>query len=285
MLLTGTTAASAARHYEVYFDTAGAGLPPACFAAQVLATDGVWHEGQSSIRVETPIGAWYYHKQGAGFASLDDVEGRDWIGYHPGGGASGEYRGIPNGGPFHPGYTDCTSALESNGPLRARIRSVSNDGQWESTWDIYPRFATLTVLRIAEPYWILYEGTPYGALEKERDFVARSSGEVTSVSVSWFGDISAPEWIYFGDTATQRILYLAHHSDDDASDQFWHMQAQMTVFGFGRQYQCCDAYLTAVPDRFTVGLGEVAGFAPAEQLIESTWRGLTVEQGSPGAFP
>jgi len=278
--LAGVTPADAERRFEVYFAKAGAGLPAACFDAEVNASDGVAHEGQDAVEIETAIGTWYYQKVGAGFASLDDVDGQDWIGYHPGGGPNGEYRGIPNAGPFHPGYLECTSTLESAGPLRARIRSVSTNGLWACTWDVYPRFATLTILQVAEPYWFLYEGTPYGALDKDRDFVVRSDGTNTPVTQTWSGDIPAPEWLYFGDGATERMLYVAHHGDDDASDQFWQMQGAMTVFGFGRQYPCCDTYLTAVPDRFTVGLAEVADYAAAVPLVDGVWRDVAVSVGA-----
>ena len=285
VLLVGATPADATRTYEVYFAPPAAGLPAACFEPLVQASEAGVHEGQDSYRIDTAIGAWYYHKVGAGFASLDDIDGDDWIGHHPTGGSAGNYRGIPNAGPFHPGEPLCASTLESNGPLRARIRSTSIDGLWESTWDIYPRYATMTMLRIAEPYWILYEGTPAGNLDYNTDYVVRSTGQQTPVSVTWAEDIPAPEWVYFGDAATDRMLYVAHHGDDLESDQFWQMQRNMTVFGFGRQQPCCDAYLTTVPDRFTYGLAEVQSFAEAAQLIEGVWRELDVTVSPAEAYP
>jgi hypothetical protein len=95
---------------------ANAACPPV-----VTATDDVPHEGQLSIVVSTAIGTWYYHKPGGGFASLDDVDGQDWIGYTPGGGSAGEYRGIPNGGGFHPStwsITRTTTPATSSGRCR-----------------------------------------------------------------------------------------------------------------------------------------------------------------------
>jgi hypothetical protein len=278
--LSGTTAAAAERHYEVYFAPASAGLPAACFEPLVSVIDNVSHEGQLSFRINTAIGSWYYQKQGAGFASLDDVNGKDWIAYHPGGGSAGEYRGIPNSGTFHPGYTLSTSTLESNGPVRARIRSQTTDGLWECTWDIYPRVATMTMLRVGGTYWFLYEGTPNGTLNTTRQFVVRSNGVQTPLTQDWSGDMPAPEWLYFGDSITTRFLFVAHHGDDAASDQFWQMEGNMTVFGFGRQYPCCDKYLTAVPNRFTVGLAEAANFATAAPLVEAAWRDLAVTVGA-----
>jgi hypothetical protein len=47
-------------------------------------------------------------RQGSGFASILDKDGRDWISYRPGNKAKGEYRGLPKCGQptkfFHSGY-------------------------------------------------------------------------------------------------------------------------------------------------------------------------------------
>jgi hypothetical protein len=69
----------------------------------VHLTDGVQHRDQESFKIETPNGTYYYHKQGAGFASIFDKDGNDWLGYRPGDGPAGEYRGIPNMG-YPEGY-------------------------------------------------------------------------------------------------------------------------------------------------------------------------------------
>lgn len=52
---------------------------------------------------------YHYNKLGAGFASLTDRNGKDWITWKPrsagGPGENNVYRGIPNLGPCcHPGY-------------------------------------------------------------------------------------------------------------------------------------------------------------------------------------
>ncbi|MHC4629149.1 MAG: FG-GAP repeat domain-containing protein, partial [Planctomycetota bacterium] len=66
----------------------------------VRVTDDVEYRGQESFMIESQNATYYYHKQGAGFASILDKDGNDWLGYRPGGGPAGEYRGIPNMG--HP---------------------------------------------------------------------------------------------------------------------------------------------------------------------------------------
>ncbi|MHC4699349.1 MAG: FG-GAP repeat domain-containing protein, partial [Planctomycetota bacterium] len=50
----------------------------------VSVTDGVHYRGQESFKIETPEATYYYHKQGAGFASIIDKDGNDWLGYSPG---------------------------------------------------------------------------------------------------------------------------------------------------------------------------------------------------------
>lgn len=212
-------------------------------------------EGQESFRIVTPAATYLYHRRGAGFSSLLDRDGRDWLGYRPKGGSDGKYRGIPNlvhpEGFFHPGGTACRSRIASREPDRVTIESESEDGAWACRWEIRPRTATLTVLRHAAPYWFLYEGTPGGKLEEDRDFCVRSDGTRTPLSEKWTGDLPSPEWVAFGDPKAGRVLFLLHHEDDDAVDSYWPMQKNMTVFGFGRHG--LKKFLDRSPDRFTIG--------------------------------
>jgi hypothetical protein len=241
--------------------------------APVRVEDGIEHQGQESLRIATPRGTWIYHKEGAGFASLFDPDGNDWISYRPGGRAAGEFRGIPNLGVVaHPGYTGdkgSKTTVESTGPLRARLRSVSNDGKWEMYWDFFPAHARLTIVRAGEPYWLLYEGTPGGKLDIEDDFTGTSTGLKRPVTEAWTGDLPGPEWVYFGDRKLKRALFVANHQNDDANDQFYQMDGEMTVFGFGREHRCCGRYMTAAPARFSVGLIEDSAFQAAAAEIES----------------
>src|SRR5262245_21568673 len=60
------------------------------------------------FKIETPTATYLYGKRGAGFASIVDPSGHDWISYRHGGKALGEYRGLPKCGQpvkyFHCGY-------------------------------------------------------------------------------------------------------------------------------------------------------------------------------------
>src|SRR6185436_9115103 len=107
-------------------------------------------------------------KQGAAFASMEDINGNDWLGFHPdpGSGSAGEFRGLPNlGDVAHPGFFNSSSTILSQGPLKATIQSQSNDGLWKLIWEIYQGYATMTLLQAGANYWILYEGTPGGTFD------------------------------------------------------------------------------------------------------------------------
>lgn len=278
-LLSGSTSAGSTRTFHVYFDTQGS-YPPVPGIPLITTTDNVAHEGQSSIRLVTQRGTYYYHKAGGGFASMEDLAGQDWIGYTPGGGSAGEYRGIPNLGQVgHPGYTNSTSTITHQGPLRTVISSRSLDGLWSYTWTVYPEFATLALTEAGGPFWMLYEGTPGGSLEPATDFWVRSSGQRSLAGSTFVGDLAAPEWAWFGDPAGRRFLFLAHHEDDGLEDQYWQMENNMTVFGFGRQYASTTPLMTALPAHLTVGFGEDT--LQASLVINSAFRPLTVTAGTP----
>jgi hypothetical protein len=288
LILKGQTAAKSTRILHVYFGEVGGSYPPISFQSQVSVTDNVQHEEQESYKVETQNATYYYHKQGAGFASMEDKDGNDWLGYRPGGGPAGQYRGIPNMGHpegyCHPGSTKSTSRLIRTGPIKVAILSESNDQKWACLWDIFPKYARLTVLKTSHPYWFLYEGTPGGKLDEDSDYCVRPNspnGNKTLARVKWEADLSVPgqsgEWLYFGDG--NRVLYLIHHEDDEAIDSYWPMQGQMTVFGFGRKN--LNKFIEMVPAHFTVGFCEGSDFTEVCRVINAAYDKLAVAVGNP----
>jgi len=285
-LAGGTTAEGQARNFQVYFGPnaeVGEGRKLLVRAGD----DGLEYEGQSSIKIETPAATYYYHKAGAGFAGIIDTDGLDWIGYRPGGRSAGEFRGIPNlvhpEGYFHPGGTECRSELVANGPVRAAIRSETQDRRWAVRWDVFPAFARLTVLKAPRPYWFLYEGTPGGKLDEERDSWTLSNGQSAPAAVRWETRLATPRWVYFTDGATGRIIYFAHHADDGDVDSYWPMEQNMTVFGFGRRKLASS--LTKAPARFTVGLAEPADADHARGIIHAAFEDMPVQLGRASARP
>ena len=281
-ILKGKTAADETRNYEVRIGKKSCRnrrdvLP------LVSVTDVNEHEGQESYKIETQNATYYYHKLGAGFASMEDKDGADWIGFHPTGGTGGHYRGIPNTGYpddyCHPGKEASRSKLLAAGPVKISIYSESNDKKWICVWDIFPNYARLTILEAITPYWFLYEGTPGGEIDEDTDFCVRQNGIRTYLREKWVDDISAygqrGEWVYFGDG--DRVLYLINHEDDDAVDSYRTMHHKMTVFGFGRKR--INKFMNKVPAQFTIGLYDSDDFDIISSAINSAYQPLTVDIG------
>jgi hypothetical protein len=248
----------------------------------VRVTDGVVRAGEECYRVDTPSAVYYYDKAGAGFASMEDRDGLDWISYAPGGGPAGEYRGIPNvvypEGSFHPGRGGSESRLVTNGPLKASIHSETVDGKWACRWDIYPTFARLTVLKIDHPYWFLYEGTPGGNFVPVNTVWQRSDGEGGLGTEAWATELGGLKWVSFHeDYGLHRSIYLVQHDPDSVLNSYYEMAEEMTVFGFGRKG--LETYLTHVPGTFTVGFAEHRSRADVQRAVMSASREATTRVG------
>lgn len=268
-LMRSGIAAGQTRRFAVHFSRQAAARSQAAGRQPVRVEDVAEHQGQPSLKITIDNATFIYHKEGAAFASLYDRDGNDWISYRPGGGSAGEFRGIPNLGEFgHPGYRGnhgSRTVVKANGPLRVTVFSESKHGS--IVWDFFPAYARLTVLTAVKPFWFLYEGTPGGKLDVPEDFWVTAGGTRRSVAESWNGDLAGREWVYFADGQMPRALFLANHQDDGANDQFWQMESNMTVWGFGREYRCCTRYLTEAPARFTVGLLDTKDYARASAAI------------------
>jgi len=289
-LLSGTTGETATRYFHCYFGGTNGPPPPSpTNQVSIESSPPIPYQGQSSFRISTPGASYYYHIAGAGFASMSDPDGNDWISFRPLGGSDGAYRGIPNlvypEGHFHPGHTSCTSLVANVGPLKVRVYSESRDKKWACAWDFFPSCARLTVLKTNGPYWFLYEGTPGGRLETGTDFVVRSPGTRTTAATSWDQDLPDPEWVCFGDAQSPHVLFLLHHQPDGSPDSYWPMENNMTVFGFGRSG--LNKSLNQVPDQFTIGFTRTNRLAYINQDMEAIRREMQITVGplEPAADP
>ncbi len=273
-LLKGNTPAHTTRHYQLYFDEGSDADDGPAAPALVSLTEKLMHEGFASYRITTQNATYYYHQAGAGFASMVDIDGNDWLSFHPFGGSDGKFRGIPNvvhpEGHFHPGNDGCISEIAAAGPLKVTINSRSKDDKWACTWAIYPTYAHLTILKVDHPYWLLYEGTPGGELDEANDYMVRSDGKRMAASERWDGPLPDPEWIYFGAGNTERVLFLVQHEADQEIDSYWPMEKNMTVFGFGRKG--LEKYMTRTPNHFTIGFAESGEFDVAKATIEAAYQ-------------
>jgi hypothetical protein len=240
--------------------TLGAATPP-------IRVSEVDHQGQPSYKIETPSGTWIYHREGAGFASLLDPEGNDWIAYRPQGGAAGHFRGIPNAvfrraqegnNFFHPGHAGpkgSETTLVRAEPRRVLLRSQSRDGRWSCEWEILPDRAHLHMTRVPaddDGYWFLYEGTPGGRFDPT-DLCIRPGGKVTPLSERWEAGMREAPWVAFASGASKYALLLVAHDPPDVPVSYRPMENAMTVFGFGRTLANLNNLLSG-RQRFTVML-------------------------------
>lgn len=296
-IMKGDTAAGATRHYHIYFDVTGKGIPAPSVSPQVVLTDNVSDEGRSTFRVQTNAGTYFYDKKGGGFTSLNDAQGNDWISWNTAADAAGKFRGIPNlvrppnGGHFHPGSNTSTTTLVNAGPIKATIHSIAGKkaNRWEAIWEIYPGYVKMTVIQAGYDYWFLYEGTPGGKLEPSSDYVVRSDGTQTNASASWKQALGAEQWAYIADPAVNRALFLVQHNADNAVDSYAPSTGNlMTVFGFGRDGTLALINKTALPNYFTIGLIEAPDFNATSQAIKDAYKDLNVTVGTgdvrPGAL-
>jgi hypothetical protein len=228
------------------------------------------------FRVQTPTATYLYGKRGAGFASILDPDGHDWISYRPGGKALGEYRGLPKCGQpvkfFHCGYSfgqytnsnEFTSRVTISTPRHVRIESETRQGDAACAWDFFSAHATLTLRRIGTTnFWFLYEGTPGGRLDADADFVVRPNGRRTTTAEPWEENVP---WVCFGAQESPWALLCVRHDPDGPAASYvaWPYKPeadggfqQMTVFGWGRlgwqdpkQHQ---PQMRELPARFSIG--------------------------------
>ena len=288
VMMSGTTNPASTRNFHVYFDTTlGFTLPT--FTARVTLTDNVLFQGQLSYQVNYQLGVLYYHKIGAGFAGMRDSNNVEWIGFDPtpGSHAGGEYRGIPNFGPAgHPGYTNGTSTIISQGPIKVTIKSQTvTPSAFTWYWDFYPTYATMTLTQAGQNYWLLYEGIPNGAVDLINGYVKNSFPQTISQSSSFAADLPSPEWTYFGTTGQQRFMYLAHHEDDNVIDHYRPHSDNgfMTIFGFGRDGSSTTPHMSAVPTHLTFGFGEDE--SQATSIMDNAFRDVLTTVGNPSPLP
>lgn len=243
----------------------------ACGADEVLVFDG-FDEGQESFVVMTAAATYHFHKRGGGISSLIDVDGIDWVDYHPTGGFSGHFRGIPNMGDCcHPGYPDNASGkvemattIEVDTPTHVRLRTVSDDEVWDVTWDFYDTHVTATVESVGAPYYFGYEGPPGGTLDTNEDYAVFADGTLWDLAVESPGDLpgdgGAPEWVGFVDPGLGRSLLAVQHEGDDVADRYWD-GGDMVVFHFGRLDHGDVRGLVQVPLHFSFSFVEATDYA------------------------
>jgi len=257
----------------------------------VRVSEVTLHTNMECFKIETPSATYLYGKRGAGFASILDREGHDWISYSPAVQALGEYRGLPKCGQpikyFHCGYgfgqytnnNWFTSTVTAREPGHVRIHSETHNNDSACDWDFFPTHATMTLLRIGHTnYWFIYEGTPGGTLDVADDFVILPGGKKKPLSEPW---MQVVPWVVFGAKESKSGLLLLNHQHNSPVDSYvsWPYKPdktgalnQMTVFGFGRlgwtdpkQHQ---PQLHGLPAKLTISLLDSAETARVQPAVE-----------------
>ena len=234
--------------------------------------------GVAAYIVKITNATFYLEKSGGGLSSIVDVNGVDWLGFHPhkGSGHQGEYRGFPNaihkqdGNYFHAmnSTTDMSSSVvDFVNKQHIRITFTSENEQWQGQWDFYPERCDFTMKKVSAgyKYWVQYEGVPGGKMDKSDFWYASVDRQVHAIDEVFLGDLPAPEWIAFGDVNSTRMLYILHHEDDEQPDNYV-SRADMTVFGFGRQQK--EKYLDT-PQTFSIGFVESVVYNEVERAVHA----------------
>lgn len=271
--------------------------PPRCNAAAAVRVSETTLFGDMQCwKIETPSATYLFGKRGAGFASILDPAGHDWISYRHGGKALGEYRGLPKCGQpvkfFHCGYgfgqytndNWFTSTVTLQKRDHVRIHSETRQLDAACDWDFYPTDATLTLQRCGtNGFWFLYEGTPGGALDVTNDYTIRPAGDQikrVALTEPWTDVV---RWVAFGGRKSPYALVCVNHQSGSAMDSYvsWPYKPeadgglnQMTVFGFGRpgwtdpkQHQ---PQLHGLPAHFSIALCPAAtAAATARNLLQA----------------
>jgi hypothetical protein len=216
----------------------------------VKITDAV-DENRDCFKIETVSAIYFLDKKGGGFSSVLDMDGNDWINWRKGFGAGGEWRGFPNSvylqdpahnGTGHPGFDNAIS--EMDGTNKIQTRSGEN---WHFTYEFFDTHVTLTVNKSQheKAYWILYEGTPGGAYDKnnpDKKFWGTEKGVRSEIPIGNNNAVvERMKFAYFGDKSMNRSMVIIRHNDTEkVMDQMYYLDASdspsdgMTVFGFGR---------------------------------------------------
>jgi hypothetical protein len=238
------------------------------------------YEDRPHFLIQTYAATWFYDRAGGGFSRLLDREGRDWISFSkeplakfPESAGAG-YRGIPNlvfgegnpdAGVGHPGFDHCESTLVGSNA----IRTVSKSGRFAWTWTLSTNAARfrMETADSPHPWWFLYEGTVDGRWSPKTHYWGTDLGgprrDTPDIKHQCF---EKWRWVYFGDDASPRVLFVAQTRQDDLPDTLWYLGAEnggaitstngTIVFGFGRGPNTI-AQLRGAGQEFTVGLLEV----------------------------
>ncbi len=248
----------------------------------VRITDA-FDEGIDCFQIETPNVTYFLDKAGGGLVSMVDADGNDWISHSSATGSAGEFRGIPNSGELHPGYIGGSSTTSNNLNEWYDVVSVESIRNGEViTWEFFSDHAKMTVDQIGGSdvaYWILYEGTPGGSIDDE-DSLNLPDGSKFSINsahpfgsddiINHSGIASGSEWAYVTDATLDRSFYMAV-TNDIVSDNYFLLENNMTVLGFGRSQGSVVQRRNDVGAEIIFGLADTKVHSEVRTIIDEKW--------------
>ncbi len=229
------------------------------FTQDKIKISDITEQGVQCFKIETSSATYIYDRQGGGFISMFDKDGKDWISFkvadfgQPGNAAS-RYRGIPNLGisgededAGHPGFDKCETRITASNV----IETTTKTGNWKFRWAFYDSYAKLTIVKTlpARAYWFLYEGTPAGKYDPENMYWGNNidcKRDDFPDLLDNTGIFKNMNWVYVGQNNYPRIIYFKQVHPDDKTDLFSYMGSTpggskkspdgMVCFGFGRAH-------------------------------------------------
>ena len=286
ILLSGATTST--RTFQVYFrSTATAGtyaVADHSGLGRVSLLQNTTDAGRNVHRISAGGVVWYYDTAGGGFSSIE-AGGQDWVKWSTAAGSAGMFRGIPNmqftqgveNGPFHPGHNAVDTSVVANGPLRVVLQSTVTNGQGTTRWSISPDRAVMEVLEVPADgnYWVLYEGTPGGALDAN-DVIIRNDGvTVNALTGAFAADLANPEWMAAADPNRGWSLWMAQLDGGTEVDSYKALDGSMTIMAFGRLASGVAQGITT-PRTFAFGLENTTTHGGLVPLVEGATSPFTV---------
>ena len=150
-----------------------------------------------------------------------------------------------------------------------QVRSVSKSGKWQWLWSFDRNFAVVEIEKVDpdHAYWFLYEGPAAGSFSPMKQYWGTDQGGPNHQKPDYYHDqkISGNwQWAYFGDSRTERVLFVVQQPGDDMADIFSYLgnsdqginsKDGMVVFGFGRKSPAIPL-MKNVGNKFYVGFYE-----------------------------
>ncbi len=152
----------------------------------------------------------------------------------------------------------------------------------EGYWDFFPDHARFTITKAAEPYGFLYEGTPGGQLDLDKDFFITPDGARHNVTDRFSQHLASPRWVFFGKEGIDRGLFLGDRGENspDVTDEFGLVEGKIAEWGFGCRGVPPERLIKQVPGQMTTAFLEPADRSMLSEAVNSVFGDMEVRIAS-----